>query len=383
MRAFVRIAILRPVAELTIAIFVGFLLWWLYLHFVLPNASSEILQLWGATYQILAWIGAIVGLFISRRWGGYKSLVGRAVLSFSLGLFLQCFAQTTYSAYVYFLQIPIPYPSIGDLGFFGSIPFYMYGAYLLARISGVHISLRSYRQQILAFLIPVVMLGFSYAFFLRDYTFDWSQPLKVFLDFGYPLGQAGYVSVAILAYLLTRNILGGLMRGPILMFIAALVMQYLCDFTFLYQASQGTYYSGNYNDLMYATSYLFMAVALIYIGSIYKVIQTSYPQSIGKVSFEGVVSVFTQIASKIVQQQAQVMGPLAWSEAGKVSGLRIINVQKGEIEVSSEDPKTAVDRLVAQYERLFGRASHEVCKEAAASLIAGLPRAEIPQSLLV
>ncbi len=38
--------------------------------------------------------------------------------------------------------------------------------------------------------------------------------------------------------------------------------------------------------------------------------------------------------------------------------------------------------LVAQYERLFGRASHEVCKEAAAALIASLPRADVPQSLL-
>ncbi|HEY4521091.1 MAG TPA: hypothetical protein VJL57_01690 [Candidatus Paceibacterota bacterium] len=41
-----------------------------------------------------------------------------------------------------------------------------------------------------------------------------------------------------------------------------------------------------------------------------------------------------------------------------------------------------IDKLVAQYERLFGRASHEVCKEAAAALIKGLAPAEVPASLL-
>ena len=381
MRTFVQVAILRPLAEITIVIFAAFFAWWLYLHFILPDASSDILQLWGATYQILAWVGAIAGLFISRRWGGYKSLVGRAILAFSIGVFFQCFGQITYSSYVYFLQIPIPYPSIGDVGFFGSIPFYIYGAYLLARISGVHVSLRSYRHQILAVIIPLAMLGFSYAFFLRDYTFDWTQPLKIFLDFGYPLGQATYVSMAILAYLLTRNMLGGLMRGPILMFIAALVMQYLCDFTFLYQASQGTYYSGNYNDLMYATSYLLMTIALLYIGSIYTVIQSSYPQvSMGGV-IEGAVSAFSQIAARIIHEQALVIGPLAWSEAQKVSGLSI-NLQKDEVLVSAADGKGVVDRLVAQYERLFGPASQQVCRDAAAGIIAGLPRADVPLSLV-
>ena len=76
-----------------------------------------------------------------------------------------------------------------------------------------------------------------------------------------------------------------------------------------------------------------------------------------------------------------MIGPLAWSEAGKVQGLHV-DPQKGEVTISNGDPKVAVDQLVAQYERLFGRASHEVCREAVASLIVSLPRAEVPVSLL-
>jgi len=40
-----------------------------------------------------------------------------------------------------------------------------------------------------------------------------------------------------------------------------------------------------------------------------------------------------------------------------------------------------IKRLVAQYERLFGKASHEVCKEAVQDLIAEMAPDQIPSSL--
>lgn len=86
------------------------------------------------------------------------------------------------------------------------------------------------------------------------------------------------------------------------------------------------------------------------------------------------------IAKNIIKEQELVIGPLAWSEAGKVQGLAV-NEQRGEVIISNGDPKAAVDRLVAQYERLFGRASHEVCREAAASIVAAMSAAEVPSSL--
>jgi len=40
-----------------------------------------------------------------------------------------------------------------------------------------------------------------------------------------------------------------------------------------------------------------------------------------------------------------------------------------------------VDKLVAQYERLFGKASHEVCKDAVQDIIAEMEPEQIPNSL--
>ncbi|MDD5050240.1 MAG: hypothetical protein PHV93_00670 [Candidatus Pacebacteria bacterium] len=85
-----------------------------------------------------------------------------------------------------------------------------------------------------------------------------------------------------------------------------------------------------------------------------------------------------QIATKIITEQELVIGPLAWSEAGKVQGLQ---VSDHHITFNDGDQKEVVNRLVSQYERLFGRASHEVCREAVASMIADLKPEEIPSSL--
>ena len=89
-----------------------------------------------------------------------------------------------------------------------------------------------------------------------------------------------------------------------------------------------------------------------------------------------------QIATKIIREQESIVGPLAWSEAEKVSGLRVVDSRKGEVTFNNGDQKEVINRLVSQYDRLFGQASHEVCREAVVSLIADLAPSEVPSSLV-
>lgn len=86
------------------------------------------------------------------------------------------------------------------------------------------------------------------------------------------------------------------------------------------------------------------------------------------------------VVVRIIKEQQLVIGPLAWTEASKVQGLRV-SEKDAYVEFLEHEQGLVVDRLVAQYERLFGRASHEVCREAAAPLLSGLAQAEIPASL--
>ena len=93
------------------------------------------------------------------------------------------------------------------------------------------------------------------------------------------------------------------------------------------------------------------------------------------------MSILDQIAVKIIKEQELVIGPLAWSEAEKVQGLKVIDERNGEVAFNNGDQKEVINRLVSQYERIFGRASHEVCREATVSLVADLAPSEVPSSL--
>ena|SRR3989344_3856357 len=90
---------------------------------------------------------------------------------------------------------------------------------------------------------------------------------------------------------------------------------------------------------------------------------------------------FLKMVLRIIKEQESVIGPLAWDEARKVQGIQIIDQKKEEINLEEEDGRAIVDKLVAQYERIFGKASHEVCREAVQDLLAELPPDQIPSSL--
>jgi hypothetical protein len=246
--------------------FVGLTIWWLILQANYRDSTNHLLAFAGV-YGVMALYGGIVGLVASKKWGGTKSLIGRAIFIISIGLLAQEFGQLTYAYFTDIKHIEIPYPSIGDIGYFGSALLYTYGIFLIAKTVSSKSSLKSLGNKLLAFVVPVLLLGTSYYMFLRGYEFDWHNPLVIFLDFGYPLVQATYISIAITAYLLSRKYLGGIMKRRILLILAAFVFQYAADFNFLYQNSHGTWVNGGYGDYLYLVSYFVMTCAFIYLTS--------------------------------------------------------------------------------------------------------------------
>lgn len=251
-------------SKVAIGLFVILLGWWFVLQAMNGTGESGHRELiWGASYQAVALWGGIWGLIIANAWGGARSVMGKSILAFALGLLLQNFGQTVFSYYNLVAQVEVPYPSLADVGFFGSIPFYIYGTIMLAKASGVSISMKSVASKLQAVIIPLVVLLLSYYFFLQGYEFDGSSPLKVFLDFGYPLGQALYVSLALLAYLLSTKTLGGIMKNKVLLILLALIVQYAADYNFLSQVLAETWRNGGYGDAIYLLAYFLLALGLI------------------------------------------------------------------------------------------------------------------------
>lgn len=256
-------------AKVLVVCMIGLTLWWLTLRFMNLPDDSEYNQIFAAVYGLIALWGGVWGFFVARKWGGFHSVIGKSILFFAIGLLSQEIGQIIYSSYIYFLQIAVPYPSIGDLFFYSTIPLYVIAIIYLARASGVRISLKSFSSKLQAIFIPLFILTLSYFVFLQAYEFDLANPLKVFLDFAVPLGQAIYISLAILNFTLTKSVLGGLMKSKVLFILIALLMQYIADWTFLFQASRGTWYAGGINDYMYLCAYFLMSISLLQLKTVY------------------------------------------------------------------------------------------------------------------
>ena len=258
----------------TVLLFALFTVWWLsiYIRGMVEGVENDYFTI---SYCVFALIGGITGWSYAKKWGGWKSTLGKAITLLTLGLLCQFLGQISYNFYIYGLGIEIPYPSIGDIIFLGSVFFYIYGSYVLTKVAGVSFGINTLSSKIIAFLIPLGILIISYVVFFNGYHPDWYNLVIVFLDLGYPIGQAIFVSITILALLFSKDILGGMMKRPIFLLLFALLLQYIADFSFSYQVSRETWHVGGTNDFLYALSYFLMTIALLSIGNMFYKVQES------------------------------------------------------------------------------------------------------------
>lgn len=256
--------------------FLTIIAWWVSIY---SRGLTEGLEndLFTAVYSLLALVGGVAGWVFAVKWGGFKSRFGGAIAYLSIGLLTQFLGQVLYNYYILILGTEIPYPSAGDISYLASVFFYIIGTYKLANVSGIKQTLKSNWAKFRAAFIPLLVLILSYLFLLKDYEVDFSNIIILFLDFGFPIGQVIYVSIALLALLISKDILGGLMRNPIMLLIFALIFQYIADFAFsyIYSVSPGSMYTGDVLDLLYCVSYFLMAISLVSIGNTYYKVQQS------------------------------------------------------------------------------------------------------------
>ena len=260
MQIFLKNILQSKLAGVTLIIFLVFFFWWVEI-FIGGDADQFQNHAFGFIYGGFSIWGGVIGLWVAKRWGGFGSLIGRALLCLSVGLLLQGWGQYSFWYLNSIMGIEIPYPGIPDIGYFGTIPFYIYASYLLAKSSGVKFSVNSLGNRLQVLIIPAVMLTVAYFLFLRDVPFDYNDPLAALMDYAYPTGQALYISGALLTYTLSRKILGGIMKFPILFLILAFICQFLADYIYIY--FHADYFPGSFIDLFYLLAYFVMALGLI------------------------------------------------------------------------------------------------------------------------
>jgi hypothetical protein len=245
------------------ALFVLFVIWWVILFITAPEGESIFSDYFVDTYAVIAGAGAVFGLYISSKWDFLKSYVGKSLFFLSLGLFSQFFGHIYYSALFYIYGIENAYPSFGEVFYLATIPFYILGAWYLAKASGLTLTLKDYRKKVSAAIFPLLMIGVSYFAFLRSYETEGLSFTYIFLDYVYPLGQALFVSLAILTFYMTKNTLGGVMKPKVTFILLALIFQYIADSLFIYETRAEIWYPAGPSDLMFVISYFLMAIGMI------------------------------------------------------------------------------------------------------------------------
>lgn len=91
------------------------------------------------------------------------------------------------------------------------------------------------------------------------------------------------------------------------------------------------------------------------------------------------MDIFAQMAVKIIKEQESIIGPIALEQAKKVQGLDV-DWSKKEVKISGNESAT-LEKLVEQYQHLFGQTSVEVCKDAVKGMKSDIPTDKMPPLL--
>ena len=245
--------------------FVFIFVWWAF-FFVTgkANAGGEV-TLGGALYQfafgLIPLIGGVLGILKSKKWGGLKSYVGRALLFISIGAVCWGIGQMFWSLYYnIFTSVDVPYPSLADVGYSLSFPFLALGLISLSKATGARFSLKHPGGKVLALCITIIGIIAAYYLLIvvaRGGVIDFTEgALKLFFDLAYPLGDLVIFLFSALIYGLSFKYLGGRYKIAILSVLLGQLVLFFGDFTFSYTTTVGSYYNGHWVDMVLPTAWM-------------------------------------------------------------------------------------------------------------------------------
>ncbi len=216
---------------------------------------------------IIPFVGGILGLKNSIAWGGRKSIMGRNSLFLSLGLITWASGMIAWNYYIFFTNIEVPYPSLADVGYVLGLLCFVIGISILSKAVGVKFALHNTQGKILLFVVPVIVIIISTYLLINvargGVLIDSSRSyLKLFFDLLYPLGDVVILTVTSLVYFLSKDVLGGKYKAPILILFTGFLIFYISDFMFSYTTTNETYFNGHLVDFLFTTSMFVLSMGL-------------------------------------------------------------------------------------------------------------------------
>ena len=202
--------------------------------------------------------GGILGISVSKKWGMFKSSMGKAIFFLSTGSFIWSFGSFIWAYYNFVVHASVPYPGLSDVAWISCIPIWAVGVFYLGQAMYIKLGLRKLGGKLFVIILPIAVLASSW-YFLVDFAHGGSitsggGPLKVFFDIAYPTGDVLILTLAFLIFGFSFRSLGGRYKWPIIIILFGFLVEYLADFSFSYTTTVNTYYNGDWVDLLYATA---------------------------------------------------------------------------------------------------------------------------------
>ncbi len=257
----------RYLAVIFVILFAALLGYWFYVNFITNN--EDLAYIFTSAYCTVAFVGGILGIICANSWGGSSSRIGMALLYLSFGLLFQFTFQISYSIYYFVLGIENPYPSLGDI-------FYVLGnfAFLLGIIKLYTVLFQqnatSKPIRVVGFLISTglvityISLYLKFVYSPEVFQIDSTKAIIVFLidALTVTINTAMFYLIAN-SFVISLKYMGGLLRGPVLILLASVLLFYIADVEYTISDGLGNWKPAGIDDLL-----LFLAYSSVVVGII-------------------------------------------------------------------------------------------------------------------
>lgn len=244
-----------------------FVFWWVVIK---VGGFESQKDLYTDLYWVIPMLGGMLGMFLSKNWNGFKSIMGKVFGFFSFALFAEGLGLLVYSLYFRISGEELAYPSIGDFIFvIGIVSFSIGSWFSLRAIAPTKKQLVTpFWQIILSILLLLAVFYFVWKGFLYEGAIDERGGLTVLFNVLYPTTQMVYLFICLLAFMKVRTASGGRFYRPVFTLLAGMILLYVSDYVFLHQSYDETWEAAGTSDLLYVVSYTIIIQSLVYFDAV-------------------------------------------------------------------------------------------------------------------
>ena len=217
-----------------------------------PIKNTDWNYLFNTGYSLLFLFGGFIGIYSIYKFkiiGIPKNTLlhlGLALLSYGIGL-------NVWTYYIYKYQLEVPYPALPDLFFALFYPLSMLSVFSFLKLFSFLIKEETVKNLLkITTVISIIMIFILGTEISLEVTF-WEN----FFNFYYPISSAFILSASILLIKLS----GGESTKSAIWLSLGLATHGIAAFFFTIRSSSGTYWNGDFVDILFAISAFLMSLA--------------------------------------------------------------------------------------------------------------------------